>query len=94
MGSKELEIVALDAGYCAIPKFDIPHKYTEYEFTLPDDTLIAERIGTADVIETIRGPITASIISKCPNLKLICAYAAGTVISFHFVFFMNYNKSI
>lgn len=77
--SKELEIVVLEGGHVRMPKYDIPHKYTEYEFTdISDDSIIASRIGTAEIVTVVRANISASTIAKCPNLKLVAVFAAGT----------------
>ena len=46
---------------------------TSYE----EDPIIAERIGSAEIVITNKTPITKETIDKCPNLKLIAFLATG-----------------
>lgn len=41
------------------------------------ETLTVERIADSDIILLNKVPITANVLSKCPNLKLICVLATG-----------------
>ena len=42
-----------------------------------DEALTVERIGHSDIILLNKVPITENVLSKCPNLKLICVLATG-----------------
>ena len=50
--------------------------YRFYDRTAGEDLTI-ERIGDAEIILLNKTPITETVLSACPNLKLICVLATG-----------------
>jgi len=55
------------------PKFN--HEWVEFERSTPDQ--VAEKLAGADIAITNKAPISAEVISKCPDLKLIVIAATG-----------------
>lgn len=48
---------------------------TVYPRTAPEEA--ADRIGDSEVVLINKTPITAALLDKCPNLRLICVLATG-----------------
>ena len=78
-----MKIVVLD-GYAENPgdiswsPLEALGALTVYDRTaLTESTLIAERIGDAEIAVTNKTPITRNVIDACPNLKAIAVLATG-----------------
>lgn len=75
----QMKIIILDAKTLgAVPNIDQISNYgnvTSYDITHADQTI--ERIGDAEIIITNKVIIGEEVMSKCPNLKLICISATG-----------------
>lgn len=50
---------------------------TVYDRTPPNDAIIAQRIGDAEVVYTNKTPITKAVIDACKNLRFIGILATG-----------------
>lgn len=74
-------IVALEAQFCAIPKFDFPEPLTYTITTYPKTphNQIAERIRDATILITTTIRLDAETLSAnvCPKLQLIAVMATG-----------------
>ncbi|KAK9778904.1 putative Glycerate dehydrogenase [Seiridium cardinale] len=71
------KIVCLDAYMCAVPKFNFPHEYVEFDNTIGEKQTI-ERAKDATIVITTRAGLTAETFSHCPRLEFIAVMGAGT----------------
>lgn len=74
-GKPQHNVVVLEGCHCAMPKFDFPYKYTEYDNTLPDQ--VAERIKDATVVISTIVPVLPADIDQAPNLQCLGIMATG-----------------
>lgn len=68
-------IVVLEGCHCAMPKFDFPYTYKEYDNTSPSQ--VAERIKDATIVVATIVPVTAADIDQAPDLQCIGIMATG-----------------
>lgn len=68
-------IVVLEGCHAQVPRFDIPHKYTEYFDTQPHE--IGERIQDATIVIITVKQMTIEDAKRAPRLKLVVVMGTG-----------------
>lgn len=81
MTADPIKIVRLDAALASFtPNFPFPHTYSEYLLTPAEE--VRSRIADADIIITVRVPVTAEDAEfwneRNPGRKMIAVFAIGT----------------
>ncbi|KAL9057018.1 MAG: hypothetical protein Q9162_002566 [Coniocarpon cinnabarinum] len=75
--AEEEHIVAIEGGHVEIPKFDIPHKYTEFVHSKPHE--IPGRIKDATIVITITvREVTPEMCEQASRLKMLLIMGTGT----------------
>lgn len=73
--SEEDHIVVLEGCHVQVPRFDIPHSYTEYFDTAPDE--VGERIKDATIVIITVKQMTVEQAEMAQRLKLIVVMGTG-----------------
>ena len=68
-------VVVLEGCHCAIPKFNFPYTYKEYDNTFPAQ--VAERIKNATIVVATICPVLPDDMDQAPNLQCIGIMATG-----------------
>lgn len=71
-----LDGYALNPGDLSWESLETFGQVSYYDRTLSEEAAIA-RIGDSQIVLTNKTPITASLLSACPNIRLICVLATG-----------------